>query len=96
MEPRDAKSGVPIHVAGQFLPVRVKGLSRTYTISDCPNNHSYRLSVKREGEVSSLLHSLSVGDSIDALAPRGDFVFDYEKRRPVIFFAAGEFFIWFY
>jgi ferredoxin-NADP reductase len=49
-------------VAGQFLPIRVVPagsalpLIRTYTLSVAPLDGIYRLSVKREGVVSSFLH----------------------------------------
>lgn len=69
--------------------IRINGHTRTYTVSDCANNSSLRLSVKRDGVVSKLLHDLAVGDVIEALAPRGDFVFRYDSRRPVVFAAAG-------
>lgn len=94
LEPADGKGIVP-YVAGQFLPIRVTlsgtgvPVTRTYTISDAPNGRSYRLSVKREGVVSAFLHSLKAGDAIEAVAPRGDFVFDFSARRPVVMIGAG-------
>jgi ferredoxin-NADP reductase/predicted pyridoxine 5'-phosphate oxidase superfamily flavin-nucleotide-binding protein len=94
LEPADGKGLAP-YEAGQFLPIRVsppgakKPLMRTYTLSDAPNGRGYRLSVKREGAASQLLHGLLQGDVIEAVAPRGDFTFDHAGRRPVVMIAGG-------
>ena len=50
-------------------------LIRTYTLSVAPSDGIYRLSVKREGVVSSFLHDcLREDDIIKARAPDGGFV----------------------
>ena len=50
----------------------------------------HRLSVKREGVVSSFLHDcLREGDLIEARAPDGSFVIDAAERRPAALLAAG-------
>ena len=75
-------------MAGQFLPIRVVPagsalpLIRTYTLSVAPLDGIYRLSVKREGVVSSFLHDcLREDDIIEARAPDGGFVIDAAERR---------------
>jgi hypothetical protein len=75
-------------VAGQFLPIRVVPagsalpLIRTYTLSVAPLDGIYRLSVKREGVVSSFLHDcLREDDIIEARAPDGGLVIDAAERR---------------
>ncbi len=82
------------HKAGQHLPIRIadedRFIRRSYTISSAPSGNSYRLSVKRDGKGSQLLHSLEPGDEIEAMAPGGAFVIDaMERSRPAVLIAAG-------
>jgi hypothetical protein len=65
--------------------IRLGGETRTYTVSDCSNNHTLRMSVKREGKVSTMIHGLKPGSVVEALAPRGDFVFQFEARTKEVF-----------
>ena len=95
LEPTDGAGLIP-HAAGQFLPIRVvpagspAPLLRTYTLSVAPSDGIYRLSVKREGVVSSFLHvRVRAGDIIEARAPDGGFVIDAAERRPAVLLAAG-------
>ena len=91
--------GLASYRPGQFLPIRVPvpgqpGLAaRTYTISDGPTAGHYRLSIKREGGdavVSNFFHDrVAVGSRLEALAPRGKFVFDEASERPVVLISAG-------
>ncbi|WPZ33523.1 pyridoxamine 5'-phosphate oxidase family protein [Thalassobaculum sp. OXR-137] len=90
--------GIAPHRAGQYLPIRLalpgtdKPLLRTYTISDAAQPGHLRISVKREagGAASGFLHaSLQPGDTVEAMAPRGDFVLDAASRRPVVLLSAG-------
>ena len=67
---------------------------RQYSLSDKPNNKSYRISVKRElgthnGLMSNHLHDhLNVGDLVDLHAPAGDFFF-INREAPVVLVSAG-------
>jgi ferredoxin-NADP reductase/predicted pyridoxine 5'-phosphate oxidase superfamily flavin-nucleotide-binding protein len=95
LEPVDGAGLVP-HAAGQHLPVRVTlpgettPARRTYTLSVAPSDGIYRISVKREGRVSSHLHdALSIGDVIEARTPAGRFTIDAAERRPAVLLAAG-------
>ncbi|MEW9582870.1 pyridoxamine 5'-phosphate oxidase family protein [Paraburkholderia sp. DGU8] len=95
LEPTDG-AGLIAHLAGQHLPIRVTlpgedhPFIRTYTLSSAPSDGLYRISVKREGRVSSHLHdSVHVGDVIEARAPAGQFTVDPLERRPVVLLAAG-------
>ncbi|RDJ13447.1 pyridoxamine 5'-phosphate oxidase family protein [Rhizobium grahamii] len=95
LEPTDAGGIVP-HIAGQHLPIRVSTagaaspLVRTYTISSAPSDSVYRISVKREGLVSTHLHDvIREGDIIDVRAPAGAFTIDAAERRPAVLLAAG-------
>ncbi|MFS8056111.1 FAD-binding oxidoreductase [Rhizobium sp. BR 317] len=93
LTPVDGEAVIP-HLAGQHLPIRIKDgkdtRRRNYTISSAPSDDCYRLSVKREGRASTLLHALQEGDEIEALAPLGAFTIDAtERSRPAVFLAAG-------
>lgn len=92
--PDDGDGTVP-NLPGQHLPIRIPAadgdapLLRTYTLSSAPSDAAYRISVKKEGRVSSRLHQLQVGDVIEARAPAGAFTIDAGDRRPVVMLAAG-------
>lgn len=95
LEPVDA-SGLWLHQAGQYLPVRLKlpgderHTSRVYTVSAAPSDGIYRISVKKQGVFSAHLHDrCRVGDVIRARAPRGEFVVDALKQRPLVLISAG-------
>ncbi len=95
LEPADDAGLVP-NLAGQHLPIRVKPsgeegcVIRTYTLSSAPSDGNYRISVKREGLVSSYLHDkIEVGSIIEARAPAGGFTIDAAERRPAVLLAAG-------
>ncbi|MDR0279857.1 MAG: pyridoxamine 5'-phosphate oxidase family protein [Paucimonas sp.] len=95
LEPEDGAGLLP-HLAGQHLPIRVhlpgtdKPLIRTYTLSTAPSDGYYRISVKRDGLVSSWLHDhLHQGDTLEARAPAGDFIIDANATRPLVLLAGG-------
>ena len=84
------------HLPGQFLPICTQpegkhcSVMRTYTLSSAPGDHHYRISVKRDGSVSSHLHDQAkVGDIIKAQAPAGAFTFDPADDRPAVLIAGG-------
>jgi hypothetical protein len=93
---REDGGALPALEPGQFLPVRfaVAGhaapLLRSYTLSGHEGRRRYRISVKRHGAASSWLHDeVRPGDVIDAMAPRGAFMFDAASPRPAVFVSAG-------
>lgn len=95
LEPADGLAQ-PAFAAGQYLPIRLgqgrdtAPLQRTYTISSAPGDVGLRISVKREGAASSFLHDrVAVGDTIEALAPRGHFTLDASLRRSAVLIGAG-------
>lgn len=94
LEPADGH-GIIAHAPGQHLPIRVtpagsaEPVQRTYTLSSAPSDGFYRLSVKRQGLVSDHLHSLAVGDKIEARVPAGNFTIDPLEPRPAVLLAAG-------
>ncbi len=95
LEPTDS-AGLPVFKAGQHLPIRLSitpgaaPVIRTYTLSVAPSDGTYRISVKREGLVSTYIHQqLTVGSELEARAPLGDFVVDAAERRPLVLLSAG-------
>jgi hypothetical protein len=94
LEPADGAGLVP-QKAGQYLPIRVRlpdakrVTLRNYTLSCAPSDGVYRLSVKRDGAVSRYLHSLKVGDRVEALEPAGEFTIDADSHRLAVYLAAG-------
>jgi ferredoxin-NADP reductase/MOSC domain-containing protein YiiM len=89
-------SALPAPAPGQFLTVRVSSAGdpppvRSYSISGVPDARSYRISVKREprGTVSDYLHDkLLAGATVEAAAPRGDFMLA-DGDGPVVLVSAG-------
>lgn len=95
LEPTD-DAGLIANLAGQHLPIRVQpdpdapAVIRTYTLSSAPSDGVYRISVKKEGLVSSYLHDqMAVGSIIDARPPAGNFTIDAAESRPAVLMAAG-------
>ncbi|QAX82491.1 FAD-binding oxidoreductase [Pseudomonas sp. DTU12.3] len=93
LEPADG-AGLPVFLAGQHLPLRftIDGEVhiRTYSLSSAPSDGFYRISVKREGLISSHLHEqIRVGDVLEARAPQGHFTVAPLEHRPLVLLAAG-------
>jgi ferredoxin-NADP reductase/predicted pyridoxine 5'-phosphate oxidase superfamily flavin-nucleotide-binding protein len=93
LEPADG-AGMPVFQAGQHLPLRfhIDGEVhiRTYSLSSAPSDDFFRISVKRDGRVSSHLHEqIRVGDLLEARAPQGHFTVAPHERRPLVLLAAG-------
>ena len=93
LEPDDG-AGLPVFQAGQHLPLRFtlngEVHIRTYSLSSAPSDGFYRISVKREGRISTHLHEqIRVGDVLEARAPQGHFTVAPLERRPLVLLAAG-------
>ncbi|SDC86316.1 nitric oxide dioxygenase [Cupriavidus sp. YR651] len=102
LEPTDGGPVVNFE-PGQYIGIAVDvpalGLQqiRQYSLSDMPNGHSYRISVKREsggpqppGYVSCLLHDhVNVGDIVKLTAPYGSFHIDVNARTPIVLISGG-------
>jgi ferredoxin-NADP reductase/MOSC domain-containing protein YiiM len=100
-------SPLPPFKPGQFLTFRLdipgqsKPITRTYTISDRPNDDYYRVSIKREnspahrpdvppGLSSNYFHDhVQPGARLCVKAPRGDFWLDPGEDAPVVLVSAG-------
>jgi ferredoxin-NADP reductase/MOSC domain-containing protein YiiM len=93
-----AADGTPLPAAraGQYLTLRIAGAAqpapvRSYSLSSTPGATAYRISVKQEphGIASTYLHThLKQGSTLDAAAPRGDFVLA-DGTEPVLLISAG-------
>lgn len=93
LEPADG-AGLPLFQAGQHLPLRfnIDGdvHIRTYSLSSAPSDDFFRISVKRDGRVSTHLHEqIRVGDLLEARAPQGHFTVAPHEHRPLVLLAAG-------
>ncbi|MCU1762814.1 pyridoxamine 5'-phosphate oxidase family protein [Pseudomonas sp. 14P_8.1_Bac3] len=93
LEPADG-IGLPVFQAGQHLPLRFhiggEVHIRTYSLSSAPSDDFFRISVKRDGRVSSHLHEqIRLGDLLEARAPQGHFTVAPHERRPLVLLAAG-------
>ena len=89
-EPDDGRS-LTRHRPGQFTAVRLPdGDVRSYSLSAPGDGRRLRISVKREGRVSSFLHDhVAAGATLELAAPRGTFVLDAGDRTPAVFVSAG-------
>ncbi|TDV57337.1 MOSC and FAD-binding oxidoreductase domain-containing protein [Actinophytocola oryzae] len=78
---------------GQYLTLRTPGTPqpvRSYSLSATPSDTEYRISVKRDGVVSTFLHTgLAVGASLEVAAPRGEFFLAEDETTPVLLLSAG-------
>ncbi|KAI9098319.1 nitric oxide dioxygenase [Phlyctochytrium arcticum] len=103
LEPLDKKS-LPQFSPGQFVSIRhfIPELRvyqpRQYSLSDTPNESTFRISVKREmaaqnrpaGRVSNVLHaSLPEGSELEVSMPYGDFTLDVNATTPVVLISGG-------
>jgi len=85
------------YLPGQFLsltlPVAEKPIRRSYTISSSPTQGYYcEITVKREdkGAGSRFLHDqLQEGDTLEAQAPSGKFIFTGEESESVVLIGGG-------
>ena len=96
LEPTDGQP-LPAALPGQFIVLRLKpapdapALLRSYSLSGEPNEHRYRISVKRKplGAAGAYIDTqVRVGDVIRVSAPRGNFTLG-PGTGPVILLSAG-------
>lgn len=93
-EPADGGE-VMTFLPGQYITVLLtidgQPLRRNYSLSDAPGKPYYRISVKREpnGVASNYLHDkVQVGDTLELLAPCGEFILD-NNERPLVLLSGG-------
>ena len=85
-----------LDIPGQYQPVL-----RTYSLSDSPSANHYRLTIKREAAppdrpdaypsvASNFFHDqVDVGSTVLAQSPRGRFLLDPSRERPVVLLSGG-------
>ena len=95
IRPIDNKS-LPIYHAGQYTSVYIKADEweyqqiRQYSLSDAHRDDCYRLTIKKEGLVSSYLHDhWKVGESVKITPPAGDFYLQDNIESPIVLLGAG-------
>ncbi|SHE66188.1 NO-inducible flavohemoprotein [Pedobacter caeni] len=103
LRPQDGLE-VALHQPGQYLSIKVYIPSldlyqpRQYSISSAPDQHYYRISVKKEagnqnkeeGTVSNHLHNvLQEGDVLEVSTPAGDFVLNTDQSSPLVLLSGG-------
>jgi ferredoxin-NADP reductase/MOSC domain-containing protein YiiM len=90
----DPEGALPPATAGQYVTVKVEPeegapLLRSYSLSSPPGAAAYRISVKRDGVVSTYLHDrVAVGATLEVAAPRGSFAL-VDSPAPVVLISAG-------
>jgi nitric oxide dioxygenase len=94
LEPSDG-GDLMLFQPGQHISVLLivdgQALRRNYSLSDAPGKPHYRISVKREtsGVASNYLHdSVQEGDTLEVLAPSGEFVLN-DSIRPLVLLSGG-------
>ncbi|MFK8038468.1 MAG: FAD-binding oxidoreductase [Crocinitomicaceae bacterium] len=81
--------------AGQYLTLKCiingEDVRRSYSISSAPHEGKMTVAVKKveNGIFSTHAQNLSIGDTIDVMAPQGNFVLKSDKTKNYVFFAAG-------
>ncbi len=89
-------AAIPIYRAGQFTRVQLSetqtdtGPRRNYTLSSAPEDAFLRISVKRQGALSNVLHDkIVVGDKLYATYPSGAFTISTKDERSAVLIAGG-------
>jgi ferredoxin-NADP reductase len=90
-------SEVPFrHLPGQFVTFTVRPIDqlvkRSYTIASSPTRRDYlEVTVKREerGTVSSFLHGVHEGDTLQVVGPSGNFTFMGEGANSIVLISGG-------
>jgi ferredoxin-NADP reductase len=84
------------HLPGQFVTFTVRPIDlpikRSYTIASPPTRRDYlEVTVKREehGTVSSFLHSVHEGDTLQVTGPSGSFTFMGEGANSIVLISGG-------
>jgi nitric oxide dioxygenase len=96
LRPQDGGTVVR-HRPGQYLTfwLEIPGhhpLKRNYSISSAPDDHTYRISVKREpgGLVSNWLHgTVEPGAVLKTAPPAGEFFLPESPERPIVLVSGG-------
>lgn len=101
LKPTDGKA-LPSYKPGQYITLRVSIpgqeylVNRQYSLSQAPSGDMYRISVKREDEITpngvmsvNLHQNMNIGDKVEISVPAGDFHLDEESATPVTLISGG-------
>jgi ferredoxin-NADP reductase len=84
------------HLPGQFVTFTVRpidqAIKRSYTIASSPTRRDYlEVTVKREerGTVSSFLHGVHEGDTLQVTGPSGNFTFIGDGANSIVLISGG-------
>ncbi|MEK5496455.1 globin domain-containing protein [Bacillus sp. FSL M8-0077] len=90
------ESELPMYEAGQYITVQANMpgeayvCSRQYSLSDQYHPSYYRITVRRDGHVSTFLHDeMREGDILHVSMPQGMFCLQDETKEPVYLISAG-------
>ncbi|MBR0628057.1 globin domain-containing protein [Bacillus altitudinis] len=90
------ESELPMYDAGQYITVQANMpgeayvCSRQYSLSDQYHPSYYRITVKRDGHVSTFLHDeMREGDILQVSMPQGMFCLQDDTKEPVYLISAG-------
>ncbi|QGX66702.1 nitric oxide dioxygenase [Bacillus sp. ms-22] len=90
------ESELPIYETGQYITVQADMpgeayvCSRQYSLSDQYHPSYYRITVKRDGHVSTFLHDdMEEGDILQVSMPQGMFCLQGDIKQPVYLISAG-------
>ncbi|MDM5297341.1 globin domain-containing protein [Bacillus pumilus] len=90
------ESELPLYQAGQYITVQADMpgeayvCSRQYSLSDQYHPSYYRITVKRDGHVSTYLHDeMNEGDVLQVSMPQGMFCLHEDTTEPAYFISAG-------
>ncbi len=77
-------------IAGQYVNIKspLGGHSKSYTISNSPDEEFVRITIKRKGKVSSELSDLNIGDKIFLEGPYGYF-YPENFNKDIVMIAGG-------
>lgn len=81
--------------AGQYLTLKAdingEDVRRAYSISSAPHENEWKVAIKQveNGKFSTYAQSLSTGDSLEVMAPSGNFTVSSNDDKNYVLFAAG-------
>lgn len=78
--------------SGQYIGIRMDGLSRSYSLTGKGNGlpESYSIAVRRQGEMSGKIwNELQPGSIVELRAPAGDFLIPVSQDFPIVLIAGG-------
>lgn len=81
--------------AGQYLTLKAdingEDVRRAYSISSAPHENEWKVAIKKVegGKFSTFAQALNIGDTLDVMAPSGNFTVKSNDTKNYVLFAAG-------